>query len=252
VESVNVLMMKKLSLMKWRRAATAVLTTAFLSAAIFMVAATGQVAHARSHTFRTVLVWIQVTDSCKHALPGATFQVMGPDTNTITQPTDGTSPEGLDSETCPIPQGQCYHFSTGCTFTMLIVPSSGIATYTITIAKTAPGREQTGKAAYGNNWMYTICEGGSACSKPEVAIVQITASGDVSATVLNTYPDGTTVTWPTTEKAYSGAQTDPIMFHEFGISKTSGPANQCDGDHDADDYLTGTPSKHCDSDGDKG
>lgn len=245
------LIIKKLSLMKWRWAVNSTLTIVLLCTAIFAAADKGQVAHAKEYVPTTMTVWIQVTDSCKHALPGATFQVMGPGINTTTAPTNGTGPKGLSSHMCPIQQGKCKNFSTGCTSTVLNVPASGTSTYTITVAQTAPGREQTGNNDYGDNWTYAICEGGSACSQPEVATVLVTSSGDVSATVLNTYPDGTTVTWPTTEKAYSGTPNDPIMFHEFGISQTSGKANQCDGDHDADDYLTGKPGKHCDSDKDR-
>lgn len=244
--------MKKLSLMKWHWAVTSTLTIAFLCTTIFTVAGTGQIAHAQGTVPTAVTVWIQVTDSCKHALPGATFTVTGPSVNTTTPPTSGTGgPKGLSSNQCPIQHGKCKNFSTGCTYSVLNVPASGTAIYTITVAQTAPGRKQTGNDDYGANWTYGICNGGSACSQPEVATVQVTSSGNVSATVLNTYPDSTTVTWPTTGKDFSGTQSDPVMFHEFGISKTSGKANQCDGDHDADDYLTGTPGKHCDSDNDK-
>jgi hypothetical protein len=243
-------MKKILSLTKWHWAVTLVLTIAFLGIAVCTVGGGNQVAQARSKSTKTVTVWIQVTDSCKQALSGATFQVTGPGTNTTTTPTNGTTPQSLVSHTCPIQQGTCVNFSTGCTYIALNVPGSGTSTYTITVKQTAPGRKQTGNVAYGANWTYAICEGGSACAKPEVATVKVTSSVGVTATVLNTYPDSTTVTWPTTEKAYSGAQSDPIMFHEFGISQTSGPANQCDGDHDADDYLTGTPGRHCDSERD--
>lgn len=237
--------------MKWRGVVTSTLTIAFLCSAIFTVAGQGQVAQAKDIAPKTVTIWIQVTDSCKHALPGATFQVTGPNINTTTTPTNGTGPKGLSSNKCPIQQGTCKNFSTGCTSIVLNVPTSGTSTYTITVAQTAPGREQTGSDNYGANWTYAICNGGSDCSQPEVATVLVTPSGKVSAVVLNTYPDGTTVTWPTTEKAFSADKSDPIMFHEFGISKTSGKANQCDGDHDADDYLTGSPGNHCDSDNDK-
>jgi hypothetical protein len=244
------LIMKKLSfLMKWRRTVTSTLTIVFLCTAIF---ATGksQTAEAQGIVPTTVTVWIQVTDSCKHALPYATFQVIGPDINTTTTPTNGTKPKGLSSHMCPIQQGKCKNFSTGCTSTVLNVPASGTTIYTITVAQTAPGRAQTGRDNYGANWTYAICEGGSDCSKPEVATVLVTSSGTVSATVLNTYPDGQTVTWPLFKEAYSGTPSDPIMFHEFGISKTSDKHSQCDGDHDADDYLTGTPGQHCESDRD--
>jgi len=188
---------------------------------------------------RTATVWIQVTDSCKQALSGATFRVTGPATNVTTAATTGTTPKTLGAGTCPIQQGTC-NFSTGCTTVSLNVPGSGIAIYKITPAKTAPG--------HGSNLRFTICNGGSDCRHgPETATVRVSSSGAVSATVLNPYPDGTTVTWPTNKHAYNGSKTDPIMFHEFGIGNGS---IQCDGDHDADDYLTGTPGSHCNSDGD--
>jgi len=190
-----------------------------------------------------VTVWIQVTDSCKQALPGGTFTVTGPGVNMTTAPTSGAghltipNTEGV----CPIQQGNCSTFFVGCTSVNLHVPSSGTAIYKITIARTAPG--------FGTNLSFAVCEGGSACPHgPEVATVRIASSGSVSATTLNYYPDGVSVTWPTNKSAYSAASSDPIMFHEFGIGDGS---IQCDGDHDADDYLTGTPGQHCDSDGDK-
>lgn len=194
-------------------------------------------------TGNTVTVWIQTTDSCKQALSGATFSVNGPGINTVTPATSGGVPLSLPGGVvgqCPIQQGTC-NFPTGCTSINLNLPASGTATYTITVARTAPG--------YGSNLSYAICTGGSDCRHgPEVATVNISSSGAVSATVLNPYPDGTTVTWPTNKAAYSGTINDPIMFHEFGIGNGS---ITCDGDHDADDYLTGTLGAHCDSDQDQ-
>ena len=45
---------------------------------------------------------------------------------------------------------------------------------------------------------------------------------------------------------YDMAAVDPIVFHNFQLGNGS-----CDGDSDADDHLTGSPSVHCDSDNDK-
>jgi hypothetical protein len=202
-------------------------------------------AQPQSSAARTVKVYIQTTDSCMQALSGATFTVAGPGINTTTAPTSGSRPRGLPGYVhghCPIDQGTCLNFSTGCTTTLLNVPASGIATYKFTVAKTAPG-------GYGANLSYAICDNGSDCPHgPEVATVHVRSSGSVSATVLNINPDGTTVTWPTTRSAYSGTQADPVLFHEYGIGNGS---LQCDGDHDADDRLTGSPHvAHCDSDHD--
>jgi hypothetical protein len=81
-----------------------------------------------------------------------------------------------------------------------------------------------------------------------VATVLVSSGGSVSATVLNIYPDGVLDPWPTNKSAYSGTQSDPVLFHEFGIAAQSTANNQCDGDYDADDYLTGGRGVHCDSD----
>ena len=217
---------------------------AIISTTGFTFAENAGAALAQSGTTKTVTVWIQVTDSCKHALSGATFSVTGPGINTTTAPTTGTTPKGLSGAiqgTCPIQHGTCKNFPTGCTSVNLNVPGSGTATYKITPAKTAPG--------HGSNLSYAPCNGGSDCAHgPETATVMVSSSGSVSGTILNPYPDGTTVTWPTDKSAYTGSQNDPFLFHEFGIGDGS---IQCDGDHDKDDYLTGTPSKHCDSDADR-
>jgi hypothetical protein len=73
----------------------------------------------------------------------------------------------------------------------------------------------------------------------------VSPGGGVSATVSAVYPDGTTFTWPSTG-SYSGSASDPIVFHDFGLALPGSAHNaQCDGDGDADDHLTGTPSSHC-------
>ena len=187
---------------------------------------------------KTVTVWIQVTDSCKQALSGATFTVNGPGISTTTAQTAGGSPVSLSSGVCPILHGSCVSTSTGCTSIALDIPTSGTNTYKITVAKTANPS--------GTNLSFAICEGGSACPHgPEVATVNISSSGSVSATTLNIYPDGVLNPWG----PFSGSQSDPVMFHEFGIGDGS---ITCDGDHDADDYLTGGRGGHCDSDGPNG
>jgi len=170
--------------------------------------------------------------------------VSGPGISTTTTPTSGGNPVSIGNSNpgnCPTQQGNCVAFSTGCTSVTLNIPSSGTATYQIVVASTAPG--------FGTNASYAICEGGSDCpGGPEVATVQVGSGGSVSATTLNIYPDGVSVTYPTNKSAYSGAKSDPIMFHEFGIAAKSTATTQCDGDFDADDFLTGSRGSHCDSD----
>ncbi len=94
---------------------------------------------------------------------------------------------------------------------------------------------------------YMPCTGGSVCpGGPQVITLHINSKGKISATVYNVYPDSQTVTWPTSGSAYTGTQSDPAVLHNFGIGNGS-----CDGDYDADDHLTGSPSRHCDSDNDR-
>ena len=73
----------------------------------------------------------------------------------------------------------------------------------------------------------------------------IDATGLVKATVKNVSPDGFTKVWPNPDPLtgatyYRGTTTDPIVTHDFGLGTGS-----CDGDQDADDHLTGSPSSHC-------
>jgi hypothetical protein len=237
--------MQKKTVWGWRWMQAILVMIALISATSFlMVTSVGAegVAHSK-HKKKTITVWIQVTDSCKQALSGATFTVGGHGVKRTTSPTTGKNPQGLPGYVngqCPIQQGTCVNFPTGCTSTVLDVPSKGTASYKITVAKTAPG--------YGSNVRYAICDGGSDCPHgPEVATVTVKSSGSISATVLNHYPNGETVTWPTNKSAYNGSQSDPILFHEYGIGDGS---ISCDHDHDADDYLTGSPNHYCDSDRD--
>ena len=227
---------------KWQRIvaiAAILIVIGVASFTIIRVEAKGE----KYQTNNKVTVWIQVTDSCKQALPGATFTVKGPGISTTTAPTSGTIHQtlpGAITGQCPIQQGTCVNFPSGCTSTTLNVPTSGSATYQIIVAKTAPG--------FGSDLRFAICDGGSDCPHgPEIATVKVQASGAVSATVFNPYPNGRTVVWPTNKAAYSGSRSDPVLFHEYGIGDGS---LQCDGDHDADDYLTGTRNGFCNSDHD--
>jgi hypothetical protein len=110
-------------------------------------------------------------------------------------------------------------------------------TYTIRTTVTPPANATNPEG-------YAPCEGGSACQSEE-ATLTVGSGGAVSATVAAVYPDGTTVTWPSTG-SYAGSASDPIVFHDFGLAAPGSAHNaQCDGDSDADDHLTGSPSGHC-------
>jgi hypothetical protein len=178
-------------------------------------------------------VWIQTMDSCKQALGGAAYEVSGGGTPiTVTTPA-GPSSTVAPATQCPLEQGSCSGAANGCA--SFAAPGPG--TYTIRETVTPPGNTTNPEG-------YAPCEGGSAC-RSEVATLTVGSGGGVSATVTAVYPDGTSVTWPSSG-SYAGSASDPIVFHDFGLAAPGSPHNaECDGDGDADDHLTGTPSGHC-------
>jgi hypothetical protein len=220
---------------------------------------------------KTVTVWIQATDSCMEAIPGAQFIVNGPGAaNQVTGTTPGTLPRGVPtyiSGHCPVDRGSCVSSTIGCVSVALDVPTSGTATYKITpktisvagylggIAVMVP-KQYLGQGAYSKNYSYVQCEGGSDCAHgPEVATVQVTSSGSVSATTQNVNPDGfVDAPWPSSG-AFTGAQGDPIMFHLFGASAPNDFSMVCNEAINAGDtvskdpmemHMTGTPTwPHC-------
>lgn len=219
----------------------------------------------------TVTVWIQATDSCMEAIPGAQFIVNGPGVaNSVTGTTPGTLPRGVPgyvSGQCPVNRGSCVSSSIGCTTAVLDVPSSGTATYTIVpktvsvvgylggIAVLVP-QQYLGQGAYNKNYSYVQCEGGSDCAHgPEVATVHVSSNGSASATTQNVNPDGfVDAPWPS-GGVFTGVQGDPIMFHLFGASAPTDFSMVCNeairaGDTVSRDpmemHMTGTPTwPHC-------
>jgi hypothetical protein len=172
-------------------------------------------------------------DSCKQALGGAAYVVSGSGASiTVTTPS-GPGGSVAAAAGCPLQQGNCTGAAHGCvSFT---APAPG--TYTIRTTVTPPPNATNPEG-------YAPCEGGSAC-RSEEATLTVGSGGSVSATVAAVYPDGSTVTWPSTG-SYSGSASNPIVFHDFGLAAPGSAHNaQCDGDGDADDHLTGSPSGHC-------
>ncbi|WP_220205012.1 hypothetical protein [Reticulibacter mediterranei] len=207
---------------------------------------------------RTVTLWIQATDSCAQALSGGNFIVQGPGTNITTGLTGGASPKTLPAyktmpraqRHCPVNQGTCVKFSAGCVSLAVPVPATGTAQYTVTTNRLPPG--------HGTNVSYAPCEGGPACHMDEqkqpikeVAFVTVAANGSVQAWTRNTEPDGYVDRWPASD-FFSATPRNPIMFHYFGVAASAHGPFTCDGDGDADDFMTGTSKwAHCDNDGDK-
>ena len=185
----------------------------------------GQWAHAGAASGSGATIVVQTMDSCKQTLGGAAYSLTGGGVSMSAAAPAGRG--SLSSTTCPLEHGNC---SAGGCVSFTGVPAG---TYEIRTTKTPPPNTSNPEG-------YAPCEGGSAC-RSQVASVTVSAGGGVSATVSNVYPDGTT-----TNFSFSGTSSDPIVFHDFGLAAPGSSTNaQCDGDSDADDHLTGSPSSHC-------
>ncbi len=178
-------------------------------------------------------VWLQTMDSCKQALGGAGYQVVG-DGVDLRLTTASATKQSLSSSTCPLQQGDCSSIRTGC----LQIPNLAPGTYRIHELKTP-------KADTSNPEGYAACNGGSACQRQDVDLT-VSSSGSASARVTNVYPDGTVAVYPSGRSGYAGTAKDPVVVHNFGLAKPGSNGNaECDGDGDADDHSTGSPSGHC-------
>ena len=186
----------------------------------------------------TATIWVQTMDSCKQALGGASYLLTGPGVSQHADTPPATKVRVSNGALCPLQQGNCASVHVGCASFTAVPPG----TYRL-------HETRTPAADTSNPEGYAPCEGGSAC-RSEVAAVTVDAAGAVQATVTNVYPDGFTSTWPSGSghrhgrTGYAANPADPIVFHDFGLAPP-GRGNQCDGDSDADDHLTGTPSAHC-------
>jgi hypothetical protein len=185
-------------------------------------------------------VTIQTMDSCQRALGSAQYVLTDGAGVNITATTPAHPAQTVASGTCAIQQGNCATFTTGCA-QFLAVPYPGTYTFLETVTPPANTSNPEG---------YAPCNGGSAC-RSQKGSVTIDAAGVVKATVLNVYPDNTSVTYPIASRhsgrtSYAGTPADPIVTHNFGLAPPGyNGASQCDGDSDADDHSTGSPSSHC-------
>lgn len=195
------------------------------------------------HDVGAVTVYVQVMDSCKQGLPGATMALVD-STNTVldTEVSAGIKRVTVMSGTCPLPRGNCTTVTAGClTFTVLI-PASGTVTYTIREQPTYIAAEgfyenPTAAPAYTG---FVPCTGGSACHA-QLATFTVDSAGAVQGQTVNTYPDNGLVTWPSTSTYAAGTVGDPVVFHNFqlgmGICSSTASSDS--------NYLTGSPSSHC-------
>lgn len=189
----------------------------------------------------TTSLVLQTMDSCKQALGGAAFQLSGGGVDVRASAPTRTKQRVASSSTCPLQQGDCVTVPVGCmTFPGVPVPG----TYRIHEIRTPD-------ADISNPEGYAACNGGSAC-RSQVVDVSVASSGAVEARVTNVYPDGVAATYPIAAQhggiaVYAATASDPIVVHNFGLAPPNADLSlQCDGDGDADDHLTGSPSGHCD------
>jgi hypothetical protein len=216
--------------------------------ALVLVSVSGSMKVEAARTPASVTVWLQVMDSCRQGLPGANFTLITPNGTGINAgPSSGTSRKTVSSGgNCPIQRGNCQKVPVGCLSWVITPPRSGTDLYTIHEnskfnASDSFFENPSGKTPFTG---FVPCNGGSAC-RGESAAFTINSSGVISGLTTTILPDGKSATYPSGSHAL-GTQTDPIVFHNFQLGNGS-----CDGDHDADDHLTGSPSSHCDNDKDK-
>lgn len=217
-----------------------------LMASLFSVSA------GSAHAASTITVYLQVMDSCRQALPGANFTLINPDGSQVDAgPSAGTRRVSVGSGSCPLQRGNCATTSTGCVTFAITPPASGTDTYTIKenpTFDTSDGFYENPPGATSFTG-FVPCNGGSACpgafdpAKAQSATLTVNSSGVVSAVTTNGYPDGKFSHYPSTGSSV-GTRSDPVVFHNFQLGSGS-----CDGDGDADDHLTGSPSSHCNNDG---
>jgi hypothetical protein len=199
-------------------------------------------------------VVVQTMDSCRSGLQGATYEI--DDANGHLVATAGTksatnSPGSIGGNTCVVQQGDCATTSKGCTV-FAALPAGDYRlkeTWTPVKSNTNPDG-------------YAPCNGGSAC-RWQTADITINNDGSILGLVTNIAPNGQVQQFPRDPahtQYFAGTPSDPIVFHDFGLCKSGncptggnptavppipGTPNTCDGDADADDWITGTHSSTC-------
>ncbi|HVS43907.1 MAG TPA: DUF4214 domain-containing protein [Candidatus Dormibacteraeota bacterium] len=204
------------------RLGTAVAVVALIAGS-FALALVGQWGRAGAATGGGATISVQTMDSCHQIKGQADYALSGGGVSMSATTPAGAGTAGGSG--CPVPTGSC---SAGPCAVFSGVPDG---TYRIVTTKTPPPNSSNPEG-------YAPCEGGSAC-RSQVADLTV-SGGSVSATVTNVYPDQKVTTFH-----FSGTSGDPIVFHDFGLAAPGSNGAQCDGDSDADDHSTGSPSGDC-------
>jgi hypothetical protein len=177
-------------------------------------------------------VWVQTVDSCKQALPAASYQLTGGGVTRTAQAPAGKKKTIVPTASCPLSRGNCAAVPVGCVSFANLPPG----TYRLITTGTPPPDRSDPEG-------FAPCQGGSAC-RSQTATITVSSSGAVQGAVTDVYPDGVSETFPSASTFFAGSPTDPVVFHDFGMAPP-GFAPQCDGDSDADDHLTGNMRGHC-------
>lgn len=199
---------------------------------------------------RTVTLWLQATDSCQEALPGASFSLINASGQVTLAPlTRGIARTTIDNKKggCPIARGNCAGQAVGCTRWHIPIPAIGSVIYRIvenTTKATAHGITFTeNPTAPGGNALggFEDCTGGSACHS-ESGTVTVSSSGSISAVVKNVAPDRSVQTYG----PFTGTNNDPVLFHNYGVGNNykSDPCVASAGNVQMN-YGTGVESPHC-------
>jgi hypothetical protein len=157
---------------------------------------------------KTTVFWLQTMDSCKQAIPGASFRLQGNGLSIDQGPTAGSKPLTIDpTSTCPDQRGNCVVSNqTGCVSWDVPVPTSGSKSYQII--------ELSSPQGYVPCLMYPECQNG-----PVTVTLTIDSRGVISALAHDVYPNGGVATWPETGKPYTGSDTDPVVVHNSSANK---------------------------------
>jgi hypothetical protein len=199
---------------------------------------------------------IQTMNSCKSAIDGAVYQlvnsagsVVATAGQTVTSQHPGTV---SNPPACPLQQGDCVSTTKGCLVFRNVPPGDYRVRQDVSQVVAADATNPAG---------YAPCNSGSACQW-QSADVTVSPNG-VLGLVTNVAPNGQVQTFPSDPSHatyFAGTVNDPILFHDFGLCAPSAcptggnptavppvPAspNQCDGDSDADDWITGSKSGQC-------
>lgn len=158
---------------------------------------------------KTTVFWLQTMDSCKQAIPGASFRLRGNGLSIDKGPTSGSKLRTIHPKsTCPDQRGDCavsVH-QTGCVSWDVPVPTSGSMTYQI-IELAAP-------KGYVPCIMLPVCTNG-----PVTVTLTIDCRGVISATAHDTNQNGKPAIWPKTGMPYTGSATNPAVVHDSSIYK---------------------------------